>query len=146
MDKFCWICSISLRVDLADARGASPPAPPLDETWLPFSNTSQKGGVHSDRGRWGDMRFFGVDCILREDMCYVLMMWSCVHVRGRHCFYIFMFLILLMIMFLFHKLWYIGYDLYYEVIHGICLYFLFCENKKFILVYLYFPYMRLWFV
>ena len=37
-----------------------------------------------------------------------------------------------MFMFLFHKLWYIDYDLYYEVIQFICLYFLFCENKKFI--------------
>ena len=43
-----------------------------------------------------------------------------------------MFLVLFMFTFLFHKLRYIGYDLFYEVIHGICLYFLFCENRKFI--------------
>ena len=42
--------------------------------------------------------------------------------------------------------WYICCDLYYEVIHGICFfYFMFCEIKKFILVYLYFSHMRLCF-
>ena len=43
--------------------------------------------------------------------------------------------------FLFH-IWYIDFDLYYEVIHGIYL-FMFCEIKKSIMFYLYFSHMRL---
>ena len=38
---------------------------------------SQKGGVHSDKEemrRYDFFFFFGVDCILGGDMCYVLMM------------------------------------------------------------------------
>ena len=35
-----------LRADFVDARGASPPAPPSDQSCLPFGNVSQKGGVH----------------------------------------------------------------------------------------------------
>ena len=34
-------------------------------------------------------------------------------------------------------------DLYYEVIHDICLYFLFYEIKNLFCFYLYFPHMRL---
>ena len=41
----------ALRVELAIARGSTPSAPPSDESWLPFGNMSQKGGVHRDRGR-----------------------------------------------------------------------------------------------
>ena len=44
--------------------------------------------------------------------------------------------------FLFH-IWYIDFDLYYEVIHGICLLFYVCEIKKLIMFYLYFPHMGL---
>ena len=33
--------------------------------------------------------------------------------------------------------------LYYEIIHGICFYFLYCEIKNFLLVYLYFTHMGL---
>ena len=59
-----------------------------------------------------------------------------VHVRGRHAF---------MLLF-FYGSCFTNYDLYYEVIHGIYLLFMFCENKKFILVYLYFPHKHLWLV
>ena len=43
-----------LLADLANARGSTPQAPPFDESWLPFGNSSQKGGVHThgDRGRF----------------------------------------------------------------------------------------------
>ena len=34
-------------------------------------------------------------------------------------------------------------NLYYEVIHGICLLFYVMENQEIILVYLYFPHMHL---
>ena len=37
----------TLWADLAASRDASPPP---DQSWLPFGNTSQKGGVHRDRG------------------------------------------------------------------------------------------------
>ena len=41
----------ALRADLADARGFTPPAPPSNESLLPFGHMLQKRGVHGDRGR-----------------------------------------------------------------------------------------------
>ena len=55
-------------------------------------------------------------CIFGFDVFVLLRV---IHVRGRHyAFFAFMFYLC----FLFH-IWYIDYDLYYEVIHGICLLF-----------------------
>ena len=42
---------VALRADLVVARGSTSLAPPFNESQLPFGNTSQKGGVHRDRGR-----------------------------------------------------------------------------------------------
>ena len=66
----------ALQANSVDAKGAFPLDPPSDKSWLPFGNTSQKRGVHSDRGRWGDMRFFGVDCILGGNM-FLMMCCTC---------------------------------------------------------------------
>ena len=56
----------ALREDLADARGSTSPAPPFDESWLPFGSTSKKGGVHTHVG--GDWVFdvlcFGFDVFI----------------------------------------------------------------------------------
>ena len=50
MDSFCWICSMSFMLcKHIDARGSTPQAPPFDESWLPFGNSSQKGRVHIQR-------------------------------------------------------------------------------------------------
>ena len=62
----------ALRADLADARGAFSHAPPSDESWLHFGSMSQKGGVHNDKGRWADLSYFGVDCILGGDMFFIM--------------------------------------------------------------------------
>ena len=39
----------ALWADLVVAKGSTPPSV---ESWLPFGNTSQKGGVDRDRGRY----------------------------------------------------------------------------------------------
>ena len=46
----------ALCADLANARWSTPPPPFDDDSWLPFGNSSQKGGVHID----GDRGSFGV--------------------------------------------------------------------------------------
>ena len=64
---------VTLRADLAVARGASPSASPSDESWLPFGNTSQKGGVHRDRGRdeeiWWDMIWYVLFVLMMGCIC-----------------------------------------------------------------------------
>ena len=56
----------ALRADLASARRSSPPPPFDDKPWLPFGNSSQKGGVHIDGDRGSFVRLYlGVSwCIL----------------------------------------------------------------------------------
>ena len=47
----------ALHVDLASARRSPPPPPFDDEPWLPFGNSSQKGGVHIVHGDRGSFCF-----------------------------------------------------------------------------------------
>ena len=99
----------------------------------------------------GDMRFFYV-VVFRS--IYVLM--RCLYmIRGDIFFFMFLFylclcscftnydtLVMTYIMRLF--LVYVFYIMRLFMVY--VFYFMFCENKKFILVYLYFPHMHLWFV
>ena len=51
----------ALQVDLASASSSTPQPPPFDDkSWLPFGNSSQKGGVHmhGDRGSFGFYRLY----------------------------------------------------------------------------------------
>ena len=50
-------------------------------------------------------------------LMYLFFLWV-VYVRGRH----YVFIVFMLLYFLFH-IWYIDFDLYYKVIHGICLLF-----------------------
>ena len=61
--------------------------------------------------------YFGFDAFLFIWVVYVKGR-HYVYVRGRHYVYVF----LCFLCFLFH-IWYMIIDLYYEVIHGICLLF-----------------------
>ena len=87
-----------------------------DEPWLPFGNSSQKGGVHIVHGDRGSFCFVVNRLYLGASWCIyfilahdVLFFWWCISVlwviydvRGRHyvlCFFS---------CFLFH-MWYIGY-------------------------------------
>ena len=105
--------------------------------------------MHGDRGSfcfgvhrlylgasWCISFYFGSWYILFGDDVFSFLL--VVYVRGRH-----------------YALWFVSFivscftygtlviDLYYEVIHGICLLFYVLWNQEFALVYLYFPHMRL---
>ena len=92
---------------------------------------------------------FGVDSILGGDMRYELCFDDViVHDRGRHIFQVLVFLCFLFYLCLCSC--FINYDtLVMTYIMRLFMvyvfYFMFCENNKFILVYLYFPRMHLWF-
>ena len=62
----------ALHVELARFRQSPPPPPFDDESWLPFGNSSQKGGVHFDRDR---------------GRCFVILeLWSCrLYLSASHC-------------------------------------------------------------
>ena len=76
----------------------SPPPPPFDDEWLPFGNSSQKGGVHmaGDKGRffccfgalklWIVSRCFTLYLFLAHDVSifYVFILLWVVYDRGRH--------------------------------------------------------------
>ena len=116
----------ALHADLASVRHSSPPPPFDDESWLPFGNSSQKGGVfvHADRGSFcvfvdrGRFRLYLGDswCIhffffFAHDIFVLLV----VYVRGRHLCFVFSFFYC----FLFH-IWYSWLLIYiYKVIHDI---------------------------
>ena len=110
------------------------------QSWLPFGNSSQKGGVfmHVDRGRFfvfvdrGRFRLYLGDswCIHFFWLMMYLFLWD-VYVRGRYFVLCYLFII---ISFIVSCLTYatLIIDLYYEVIHDICLLFSILWNQKFI--------------
>ena len=59
----------ALRAELASFKWSHPPHPFDDESWLPFGNSSQKGGVHMDGDRGRFFCFFF--CELRSFRLYL---------------------------------------------------------------------------
>ena len=118
------------------ARHSTPPPPFDDESWLPFGNLSQKGGVHVhvDRGSF----CFGARLYLGASLMYFFLFGSwcisfiwVIYVRGRH------YVLCLFYCFLFH-MWYIGYWFILWGYHGICLLFSILWNQEFCFVLLVF--------
>ena len=112
-----------LHANLEHATGSTPQAPPSDESWLPFGNSSQKGG----------------DCRLYLGVFYMysiyfgfdvfLFIWV-EYVTGETlCLCVFMFLVSHMV----H--WLLNYIM--RLFMVFVFYFMFCEIKKFNLFYLY---------
>ena len=113
----------ALHANLVSFRRSSPPPPFNDEPWLPFSNSSRKGGVHIDGDKGSFVRLhLGVSwCIffLSHDVFVLVLMYLflwVVYVRGRH------FALYFFNCFLFHMCyidyWFIlqGYSWYTSVI------------------------------
>ena len=64
-----------------------------------------------------------IEIVSRRHMIHILVLMylfylRVVYVRGRH----YVFIVFMLLYFLFH-IWYIDFNLYYEVFHGICLLF-----------------------
>ena len=112
----------ALRVDLVSVRHSSPPLPFDDGSWLPFDNSSQKGGVfiHVDRGRF---RLYLGDswCILFYWLMMYLFLWD-IYVRGRNYVFFISFIV----------------SCFTWVIHDICILFFVLWNQEFILFLLVF--------
>ena len=139
---------VALRANLVDARGASPPAPPFDESWLPFGNTSQKRKCIVIRGdEIGEMRYLfwcrlyfrgryqlcfdDVLYMLRGDFYFLFFLCSC-----------FIYFCVLVSQTMIHWLWFIlwGYSWYMSFI--LC----FVKTRNLFWFTCIFPHMRLWFV
>ena len=127
------------------ARHSTPPPPFDDESWLPFSNLSQKGRVHFVHVDWGSLSFcFGVRLYLGASLMYffffgswcIYFLWF-VYVRGRH--YVLCLCLLFLVSHVIH--WLLIYIMRLFTVY--VFYFLFCEIKNILLVYLYFPHMCL---
>ena len=124
----------ALQAALADARGSPSPAPHSDESWLPFSNTSQKGGVHMEIG--GDF----IDCIYEFlDMFFDVFILYGLYILGGDIMFMCLVFFLFLVSHMVH--WLLIYIMRLFMVY--VFYFMFCEIKKFTLFYLYFPYMHL---
>ena len=116
------------------------------QSWLPFGNSSQKGGVfmHVDRGRFfvfvdrGRFRLYLGDswCIhffLAHDVFVLLV----VYVRGRHLCFVF-------IIFIVSWFTYGTVDYWFRSMRLFVMYFFCFVKSRIYFFYLYFPHMRLY--